>query len=312
MVIGVALYFLLGSALLAWLCLPGLREQALPRARRTLARCQARAGHRAATLALVGRPGWQAAQRCFGEAGRVFFAHRGRALLALALLIGVPMLALGLRVHWRVDGFDHTRAYPVDPHIAALLQGEQLVPPPAPPPALFAAPEVEQARPLTRDASRRWDLLDPEFHHRLLLLFKLMKERHGYELVLLEGYRSPERQAELHALGTTVTRAGAFASQHQHGLAADVAFLRDGRIVISEQDPWAMQGYGHYGALATTLGLTWGGDWPGLRDYGHVELRRPPAPGRPPPAAHATTTARASPGPAAATAVTTTGAETPR
>ena len=63
-------------------------------------------------------------------------------------------------------------------------------------------------------------------------------------------------------------------SYHQHGLAADFAFLRDGRIVISEQDPWAMRGYALLGEIAEATGLTWGGRW-SLKDYGHVELRRP-------------------------------------
>ena len=54
----------------------------------------------------------------------------------------------------------------------------------------------------------------------------------------------------------------------------DVAFLRDGRIVISEADPWARRGYELYGAAAESLGLHWGGRWRTLLDYGHVELRR--------------------------------------
>jgi hypothetical protein len=44
-----------------------------------------------------------------------------------------------------------------------------------------------------------------------------------------------------------VTNAKAFQSYHQFGLAADCAFLRDGKLVISEKDPWAMRGYQFYG-----------------------------------------------------------------
>ena len=62
-------------------------------------------------------------------------------------------------------------------------------------------------------------------------------------------------------------------SYHQYGLAADFAFVRDGKLVISERDPWAMGGYAHYGELAETVGLVWGGRWQ-MRDFGHVELRR--------------------------------------
>jgi peptidoglycan L-alanyl-D-glutamate endopeptidase CwlK len=36
-----------------------------------------------------------------------------------------------------------------------------------------------------------------------------------------------------------------------------------------------MQGYELLGAAAQELGLVWGGGWRTLKDYGHVELRRP-------------------------------------
>jgi peptidoglycan LD-endopeptidase CwlK len=124
-------------------------------------------------------------------------------------------------------------------------------------------------------ASRQWELLNPDFRQRLLVLFQIMKERHGYEMVLIEGYRSPERQAQLAALGRHVTQAGANESYHQYGFASDCAFLRNGKLVISEQDPWAARGYELYGEVAQSLGMVWGGSWRSLKDYGHVELRQP-------------------------------------
>jgi peptidoglycan L-alanyl-D-glutamate endopeptidase CwlK len=48
--------------------------------------------------------------------------------------------------------------------------------------------------------------------------------------------------------------------------------LRDGKLVISEKDPWAMRGYQLYGEVAESLGLTWGGRWT-MMDLGHTELR---------------------------------------
>src|SRR5690606_29818350 len=42
-------------------------------------------------------------------------------------------------------------------------------------------------------ADRKWDKINPHYKQRLLMVFKIMREQHGYELVLLEGYRSPER-----------------------------------------------------------------------------------------------------------------------
>ena len=123
-------------------------------------------------------------------------------------------------------------------------------------------------------ANRNWQLLDPEFAQRLLLVFKIMKERHGYDMAILEGYRSPERQNALAAAGPGVTNAKAFQSYHQFGLAADCAFLRDGKLVISEKDPWAMRGYQLYGVTAEAAGLHWGGRW-AMLDLGHTELRVP-------------------------------------
>jgi peptidoglycan L-alanyl-D-glutamate endopeptidase CwlK len=159
--------------------------------------------------------------------------------------------------------------------VAALLQGENLVPPPPLPPEVFTTREVELVRPRLSEASREWVLLDADFRQRLLMAFKVMRERHGYDMVLIEGYRSPERQEALRSQGAHVTQAGALRSYHQFGLAADCAFYRDGKLVISERDPWAMRGYQLYGAVAEELGLTWGGRWASISDFGHVELRRP-------------------------------------
>lgn len=198
---------------------------------------------------------------------------RSMQLGALSLILAPLLLAWGLRDRHQLDGFDD-RASDANQVVAAILRGEQLAPPPPLPPQVFTTAEVEQARPQIRFASRQWDKLDSEFAQRLLQIFKLMEQRYGYHMVLIEGYRSPERQAMLASLGPHVTNAGAYQSYHQVGLGADCAFFRDGRLVISEKDPWAMRGYQLYGELAREFGLTWGGTWKML-DLGHVELRRP-------------------------------------
>lgn len=190
----------------------------------------------------------------------------------MSLLIVPAVIAWSLGGRAMFDFSEQTMA--ADRRIALLLEGERLIPPLPLPPEIFTTSEVEMFRPDAVGASRDWYLMDSGFVQRLLLVFKLMKERHGYEMVLLEGYRSPERQNQLFAQGGHVTQAAANMSYHQHGLAADAAFMRDGRIVISERDPWAMRGYALYGDVAEELGLTWGGRWR-MRDYGHVELRRP-------------------------------------
>ncbi len=289
MVIGVILYFVFATALLAWCFLPPVRANLNTRVLQALAWGRnaslswPRAGLRHA------RNARQPLRLALAGLGAALQRHRVALLAATAILLLLPALALALRSWWRLDGFDHTASRAVDAHVAALLQGEELVPPPPLPPELFSAREVETLRPMLGTASRQWELLDVEFRRRLLLLFKLLKDQHGYDAVLLEGYRSPERQQALAQLGPGVTQAGAFESYHQYGLAADVAFLREGRIVISERDPWARAGYERYGELAASLGLVWGGSWSSLADYGHVELRRP---GVLPPRAAAGTAAR--------------------
>ena len=206
-------------------------------------------------------------------AGMVGGLRRHRVLLAIAVpAVLVPsLLALALSNPAMLPVFQGGTALP-DEQVAALLAGEQLVPPVALPPDVFTTREVELVRPMLVGASRNWGLLHPDFSQRLLLAFKIMKEQHGYEMALLEGYRSPARQDELAAAGGHVTNARAFQSWHQYGLAADCAFWRDGKLVISEKDPWAMRGYQLYGEVAESLGLTWGGRWK-MMDFGHTELR---------------------------------------
>ncbi|MEY4764666.1 MAG: hypothetical protein RI907_1339 [Pseudomonadota bacterium] len=182
----------------------------------------------------------------------------------------------------RLDGYDDA-ASPTNAHLADLLEGEHLVPPPPLPPDVFLTQEVVQERPLLASADRRWEQLDAEFVQRVLRVFKLMRDQHGYDMALLEGWRSPQRQALLAAQGPSVTQAGAWQSYHQFGLAVDCAFIREGRLVISERDPWAAQGYQRFGEAAEQMGLTWGGRWKML-DLGHVEWRKPGVKlGAPPP-----------------------------
>jgi peptidoglycan L-alanyl-D-glutamate endopeptidase CwlK len=199
--------------------------------------------------------------------------RRHWAWLAVGMpLILIPtLLALLLRTPDMLPGYEPSETI-VDTQVAALLKGEQLVPPAALPPEAFNTREVELVRPMLVDASRNWGLMHPEYNQRLLLVFKIMKEKYGYEMALLEGYRSPARQDMLASMGGQVTNARAFQSWHQYGLAADCAFRRDGKLVISEKDPWAMRGYQLYGEVAESLGLTWGGRWT-MMDFGHTELR---------------------------------------
>ena len=274
MVLAVIAYFALATLVLALVFLPGVRAHALGWVQRIVA-----AG--ASARQSIHNHGQQRADdvaRAVGaqtaQATGWFARHRRQVLAAAALLVAAPLVPLALRGFIELDGFDHRVSREINPQVQALLAGEQLVPPPPVPPEWFTTREVELARPLIRGASRQWELLDADFRQRLLVVFKLMQERHGVEMVLLEGYRSPERQLQLAGFGAQVTRAAPFESWHQYGLAADCAFIRDGRIVISERDAWAARSYALYGEVARSVGLTWGGGWRSIQDFGHVELPR--------------------------------------
>lgn len=197
----------------------------------------------------------------------------GKYLAAAALVLILPIvLATIFRNQIQLEGYSDYETEK-DPVIVALLEGEQLIPPAPLPPEVFTTVEVEAERPMIKSASRDWQLLESNFRQLLLRAYKIMEEEHGYSMVLIEGYRTPARQNILASMGPHVTRARAFQSYHQHGRAADSAFMRNGKIVISERDPWAMKGYQQFGVVAESLGLTWGGRWK-LMDFGHVELRR--------------------------------------
>lgn len=268
-----AMYFLL-ACLAMWLVLfPSGRELLLGALSRTGVRWRGHWSELATRVHRVSAQGrsaslsqWQATTDFIRS--HALLCAAGLALLCIPLVVA---LLAGSRPVLR--GYD-TSTREINTQVAGLLEGEQLVPPPPLPPLVFTAADVERVRPMTASASRDWALMDKEFAQRLLLAFRIMKERHGYDMTLLEGYRSPQRQDALAALGAGVTGAAAFQSWHQYGLAADCAFIRDGRLVISEQDPWAMRGYQLYGEVAESLGLTWGGRWK-MRDYGHTELRVP-------------------------------------
>lgn len=151
-------------------------------------------------------------------------------------------------------------------HIQVALNPERLVPPPALPPSMFVGSE----RPALETADRDWSKLSPQFTQPVLRVLARLQER-GFPFALLEGYRSPERQEMLADMGNQVTNARAFQSKHQFGLAVDLAPMRDGKLLISERDPWAMQAYIALGEEAEKAGLVWGGVW-SFKDYGHIEM----------------------------------------
>jgi len=130
-----------------------------------------------------------------------------------------------------------------------------------------------KALPKIKGISRTFAHLDPDYANRLASMFIVMKQQHGYDLVMLEGHRTAERQ---NSLSSGVTQAKGFQSFHQYGLAADCAFMKNGKLMTNPSDPWTMKGYKLMGEVAKSVGLVWGGNWT-FKDYGHTELRTPQA-----------------------------------
>lgn len=153
-------------------------------------------------------------------------------------------------------------------HIQLALNHEKLVPPQPLPPSVFVGTD----RPGLETADRDWTKLNPDFARLALQVFARAEAR-GFPMALLEGYRSPERQDVLADSGEHVTNARAFQSKHQYGQALDAAPMKDGRLVISERDPWAMEAYRVLGEEAEKAGLVWGGRWK-LKDFGHIEVQQ--------------------------------------
>ncbi|WP_228076640.1 M15 family metallopeptidase [Novilysobacter ciconiae] len=278
--LGMAVFFLV-TVLLAWLAVfPAARDGVLAgvgrwRARMTAAagRWQEGAGTRAGTSSRALRGG-------SARLGQLLHRRRWLLVATVAALALPPLLILqfGRQVLW--DDFGGGAGFSADSHVVELLRGERLAPPPDLPPAVFIAAEAAQMRGAAvvapqeiSSADRKWARIAPDFQQRVLAIYRVMREVHGYEMVLVEGYRSPERQASLAAKGGAVTRAGAGQSCHQYGLAVDSALYRDGRLQWDMEDPWTRRGYFLYGELAVEAGLEWGGNWRSIKDYVHLELK---------------------------------------
>lgn len=117
----------------------------------------------------------------------------------------------------------------------------------------------------TRDVgavSRELEALDPALRAALERVIARMRAEYGHEVTLVEGVRSPERQAALYAQGRTTPGpvvTWTIASRHLTGRAADL--MVDGG--------WTnMEGYERLQRIAAEEGL----QVLGMRDPGHVEL----------------------------------------
>ena len=110
--------------------------------------------------------------------------------------------------------------------------------------------------------------LDPKFAQKLSLFEKALAA-HGIKVILTWGYRSIESQNALYAKGRTapgniVTNARGGYSWHNFGLAADYAFVINGKVTWN--GPWDT-----FGRIAKECGLEWGGSWKTFKDRPHVQ-----------------------------------------
>ena len=133
---------------------------------------------------------------------------------------------------------------------------------------------------LTRTADPA--LLHPAFRSALQdhLLPKLAQE--GIPLALFEGFRNPERQADLYchgrvagigSLGHYVTWDIAWTSHHQYGLAADLVFFLGGKWTWDEPKPGMWK---RYQEIATSYGLLAVKDKTGrILEWPHCQLAWP-------------------------------------
>ena len=113
--------------------------------------------------------------------------------------------------------------------------------------------------------------LDPQFEAKLEH-FEAHLASKGIIVKRTCGYRSYKEQDALYAKGRTapgaiVTNAKGGYSWHNFGLAADYAFVVNGKVTWD--GPWD-----RFGRIARLEGLEWGGDWKRFKDRPHVQWRR--------------------------------------
>lgn len=103
---------------------------------------------------------------------------------------------------------------------------------------------------------------------------------------ILQTTRSEAEQQRLYDQGrknnlAIVTHALPGQSAHQYGLAADFTIVpgmlppaeKQKRLQVSDsKNPYILGLWNQFGQLAISIGLTWGGNFSNLKDYGHVEL----------------------------------------
>lgn len=102
----------------------------------------------------------------------------------------------------------------------------------------------------------------------LASVVKLALTKSPIDFVVIEGLRTPERQAALKAAGASQT----LLSRHLTGHAVDIAAIVDGQVrwdwPLYDRLALAMKS----AAQELRIPLEWGGDWKTIKDGPHFQL----------------------------------------
>lgn len=124
------------------------------------------------------------------------------------------------------------------------------------------------------NSKKRLSAVHPELAKRIVQLEEVLgKQDPPIQFEVVQGLRTFAEQDALFAKGRTkpgpkVTNARGGQSNHNYGLAVDIAPLKGGKIDWSVKNPaWKIMGL-----EGRKLGLEWGGDWTTLVDMPHFQL----------------------------------------
>lgn len=102
----------------------------------------------------------------------------------------------------------------------------------------------------------------------------------GIYVIITEGFRTVAYQNKLYAQGRTkpgviVTNARGtdYASQHQWGIAFDIAIVDD-KTTKKKEGTWDIKTIKKAAKIFKSVGLGWGGDWQGFIDTPHMYIKK--------------------------------------
>jgi len=107
-------------------------------------------------------------------------------------------------------------------------------------------------------------------HEDLAKVVKLAIQKTEIDFTVLEGLRTPERQAELFKQGATQT----LNSRHLTGKAVDLGAIVAGKISWEPRIYDKIANAMLQAAAELNVPIVWGGSWKSFKDLVHFELNR--------------------------------------